>query len=246
MSGVLQRLVARAAGTETPGLQARLPARFEAGGMMEDGFSERVDEVTVEPRNAHEESSGAPATDAPATESVTGEVRADPRETHISPELTPRTAQKRRAETVPEDRQNDGPPVAELRGDADDRPSAPPAPLVTAVERLTERVVTQERLPADAAPSSAPFEGDAPPEPLLSTEPAERQVEALPVAPIPTKRAERGAPAGDPVGMQPPEISIHIGRIEVWGETEKAVPRKRAPRELKLSSLSDFLGGGAS
>ncbi|WP_299605112.1 hypothetical protein [uncultured Tateyamaria sp.] len=245
MSGVLQRLVARAAGTEKPGLQARLPARFEAGGMTEDGFSERVDEVTVEPRNSREEISAAPAREAPATESVTEEVRADPREARFSPELTPRTAQKRRAETAPEDRQNDGPPFAELRHEVDET-SAPHAPPLTAVERVTERVVTEERLAADAAATSTPPKGDAPPEPLLFTEPAEREVEALPVAPIPPKRAERGAPAGDPVGTQPPEISIHIGRIEVRGETEKAVPRKRAQRDLKLSSLSDFLGGSAS
>ena len=245
MSGVLQRLVARAAGTEKPGLKARLPARFEAGGMMEDGFSERVEEVAVEPRNAQEEVSVAPAREASTTENVTREVRADPQEARLSQDLTPRKAQKRPTETVPEDRQNDGPAFAEPWHDADG-PSAPPTPLLTTVERVVEHAVTEERLAADATPTSAPFEEDAPPEPLLSTDPVEREVEALPVAPIPAKRVERGVPTVEPVDTQPPEISIHIGRIEVRGETEKAAPRKRAPRELKLSSLSDFLGGGAS
>lgn len=245
MSGVLQRLVARATGRERPGLQARLPARFEAGGMMEDGFSERVEEVTIEPRNAQEDVPVAPAREAFATENVTGEARADPQKVRFSPDLKPRKAQTHRIETVPEDRLNDEPTFAEARHDLDG-PSAPPAPLLAFVERVADHVVTKERLAADAAPASVPGDGDAPPEPLLSTEPAEREVEALPVAPIPAKRVERGVPTVEPVDTQPPEISIHIGRIEVRGETEKAAPRKRAPRELKLSSLSDFLGGGAS
>lgn len=246
MSGVLQRLVARAAGTEKPGLQARLPARFEAGGIMEDGFSERVEEVTVEPRNAQEEVPVAPAREAFATENVTGEVRADPQKARFLPDLTPRKAQTHKTETVPEDRQNDEPPIAEALHDVDG-PSAPPTPLLASVELVAERAVTEERLATDAAPASVSQVGDAPPEPLLSTDPVEREVEALPVTPKPAaKRVERGVPTVEPVDTQPPEISIHIGRIEVRGETEKAAPRKRAPRELKLSSLSDFLGGGAS
>ncbi|WP_299773911.1 hypothetical protein [uncultured Tateyamaria sp.] len=245
MSSVLQRLVARAAGKQKPGLQARLPARFEAGGMTEDGFSERVEEVAAEPRHAREESSPRPVREVPASESMTEDVRAESVEARFSPDMPSPAVPKRRTEPEREDRQDDGPLFVEVR-EGSDGTSVGPAPLLTAEERVMERVVKGERLVAESAPPSAFLAGDEPPEPLLPTEPAEREVGSLPVAPMPAQRVERGTPLGEPLDTQPPEISIHIGRIEVRGEAEKAAPRKRAPRELKLSSLSDFLDGGAS
>lgn len=240
MSGVLQRLVARATGAERAGVQARLPARFEAGGMAEDGFSERVDEVAA-PRRAREEAAPLPVREARGEEPVFEERRDDPEAVPPSPEVPRQEARVKVTREAPDEGRQ---PIAERLGEAET--PASPAPLLSTTERTVERVVVEERSVAAAEPPRARAERYAPPAPLLPPEPGRSALAPLPAPHVPARRVERQAEAREAPAPQPPEISIHIGRIEVRGEAEKPAPRKRAPREVKLASLSDYLGGGAS
>lgn len=221
MSGVLQRLVERAAGTEMPGLRPRLPGLFESGtgdaGLVEVAGEAAAPQAegsrsamplpvppqvlpTIPPEHAAPPPRPAPL--LPAAETATRSTIAAP-----SPEPLPFAAEPA--------------PASSARHPVEARVAEPDSPLAPLVERTRP----------------------APP-PLLPAEPPERLVriirtrltESLPPAPRPAGTAI-AAPAE-------PEITIQIGRLDIRSETPAPRAAPRPSPQPSLPSLADYLRGG--
>lgn len=244
MSGVLQRLVGRATGQVSEGLQPRLPARFESA-TREPGLNEIRSEESPAPsppaasepevstplsRRAH-----APAIDAPAepmqppAAPVEGTFPSTPTEVHVAGQPI-----------------DHAPPPADLEAAA----PAPLLPQIAAMQTFSAETPHREstkQIPGGASQvlnaETVPVRPDpprSPPEPLLPADTAASPLEAPAIAPA-TPRTE-AAPIPD--NAEPPEITIHIGRLDIRTEAQKPSPPKRpATQPRAMPSLSDYLRG---
>lgn len=246
----LARLVARATGQAATGLTPRLPARFETA---PGDPAAPIETAATEP--------AAPASrSAPAAEAPENPPRPAPPAAR-APDPNPLGASLDRPEPVaathpghprsPETTVPPSPPGPLLRETASPvlplhHAALPPAP--PPFDTLASRPAP----PAEQAPQTLP-RGDlatsAPPEPLLPpapprATPPSQQARAPdgPAAPAMTRLAA-AAPA-----PQPPEITVHIGRLHVVTEPREArVPRATAERPApRADTLSDYLRGKGS
>ncbi|WP_157935884.1 hypothetical protein [Paracoccus zhejiangensis] len=221
MSGILQRLVGRATGAETPGLRPRLPGRFE-GGAGELGFREVADEV-VAPQ----------IPDAKQAEEVPAEGQGRP-----SAPAEPAASPIRPAPLLPPAHAPSQPRVAAAEPATAEPPAiaghAPAAPLEAAEPRVST-----------VTPSLAPDPIRSAPPPLLPVQPHERLEQA-----ITTRLVEHTPAHPHSVPLQlteaapEPEITIHIGRLDIRSDTPAPRPASRAPQQPSLPSLADYLRGG--
>ncbi len=240
----LARLAALASGRASSRLRPVLPARFEPGGFGEEEFSERHDETPAPPATAPDRA-------------------AEPVPQTLAPPAGPRT---RAAPSGPPAGRTLAPETPEAAS------KAPPAPLIDVPEptlRDVQSASTDPAMPApDALPppqpsgrkeqlaphapvapfATAPAVSDAaPPPPLLP--PAPRPGFDPEPAPSAAK-SDRRAPAAPAVSSTPPapppEITIHIGRIELREAAppprERPRPERRAPQ---VTPLGDYLKGGS-
>ena len=234
----LARLVARATGQSAPGLTPRLPARFETA----------PDEIGMtEPRvPAPGPVATAEAPDSPPRPATLAARAPDPGLQRAFP---------------------DGPELVAVAPSENSRPPSttvlpsPPAPLVRETAPISSplhraalppspplvaAVTPQPALPAGQAPPSVTLGSPAlgaPPEPLFPP----LSPRAMP-APQPASAPDRPTaqamtrPAAAPPAPQPPEITVHIGRLHVV--TEARVPRAPPDRPAKRAdTLSDYLRG---
>ena len=241
---VLTRLVARAMGQAAPGLTPRLPGRFETGGG--GGEPIEVDLRTVAalarvPEAARREA--PPVRQTPRghhAASETGErpASAQPSEAP-APEapgpLAPRIAEPEPARAEPHDRPE--PEELIVTALASHQPTAhpdvPPRPLALQAEHASEerRDATRERAPEVLLPDAPPpVERGRSPEPAGALSP--------PFRAAPVGRNRQAA------GPEPPEITVHIGRIDVVMAPEERKGAKRPePRRPQMTELGDYLRG---
>lgn len=244
MTGVLARLFARATGQADSNLRPRAPARFEDTGTHATGFRPASEEVVVTspvpPQAEPDEAQQIPANRAAArADTADSGVREADEDDTRSP--TPRRNKRHSAPPplLPADRTS---PLDPPRVDSDtgDRRAAVRGP------------------PADSTPH-----GERPDEPDAGSADIDEQPKFMPILPrrlsglagddqrtIPRPDlADQAAFPGQArrTGIVPeaPEITIHIGRIELRSDSvsAKAKPERRAEREKSTTSLSDYLKG---
>jgi hypothetical protein len=247
VTGVVNRLLARATGRERSTLHLRRPARFERGptrlGSREALPSEELDERAAAPlRAAEPEPSSGP--------------RPVPRETGHASEGRPHRAPPAPApETRPDapPSANPGAPVA-----------TPPDPRANAVERLELPPASRAKARAmrRAAPGSTPAAeqataaSPAPPPPARPRDPPDAAAPLLDNRPGPSSDApERHPLAASPRRMeramsldraapQPlPDLTIHIGRVDLRTEPPRPARVRTARPAPRLPSLADYLRG---
>lgn len=242
---VLTRLVARATGQAAPGLTPRLPGRFEIGGGA--GEPLEVHERTVfTPRSPAASHEAPPLRQAPRGESPAVESREA---------RAPAPQSERPAPEAPE-------PVAprmEKPEPARAEPQTPSEPLELIVTTRTDRDAPVEREAPEHPLPSRIVEG----EPDLRRDTMERSLEVLLPGPPPADRTRRPSePDGAmpalvralPVSRnrqaaapEPPEITVHIGRIDVvMAPEERKAAKRPEPRRPQMTELGDYLRGRES
>ena len=254
MTGVLKRLVAHATGQAASRLRPRPRSRFEtpskrnqqdALALHEETLVRRpaVNEAAPEaievpddgprdpmraaPQRSAERSSGDRRTVEATPAEPARESAPDPLSTRREPALPRRLPG--RALSFPFEASEDGTttPGAESRMGA----GSPGAGRRGGVGVRAQAPVADE---AGAPAPLIPGAEDAPPEGFarISTPPAARPLRR-------TSFRQQAEPA-------PPDITIHIGRIDLRSETAKPERRPRRSRpETKLTSLGDYLKNGA-
>jgi hypothetical protein len=241
MSDVLVRLLGRATGEAQAGLRPRVPTLFERG-FAETGFLESAAVVLADrpPPEPAVEATAAPARQrdrAPdATESPLPEV--PPREPPADAALL-RPA--RAAPRVPES-------ASGRQAAPEAAPDArPPVPLIAEVPTRPAPVLP---VPPPAATDGAAEPGSdthapGPPAQLLPAEPAKRVHERVVERMTGTRAGAQPAAAVQPSApAAEPEISIHIGRLDIRADAPEPAPRRGPPPTRSLLSLSDYLRGG--
>ncbi len=241
---VLTRLVARAKGQAAPGLTPRLPGRFETGSGGD------------EPMEVHERTAAGPAPVPEAARREAPPGRQTPRGHHAASATgkRPAAAQPFKA-TAPEAQGPLAPRIAEpvpARAEPRTRPEpvelivttrasqappahpdVPPSPLSPRAERPSgeRRDATRENAPEVLLPDAPPpVERRRPPDPAGARSPPVR------TAPIGRNR-QAAAP-------EPPEITVHIGRIDVVMAPEERKGAKRPePHRPQMTELGDYLRG---
>ncbi|WP_299844398.1 hypothetical protein [uncultured Paracoccus sp.] len=222
MSGVLQRLVARATGAETPGLRPRLPGMFE-GGAGALGFREIADEV-----------------------------------------VAPQVPEARQAESVPPHTQfRPAAPAEHANPPARPAPLLPPTqapsqpPTVAAQSAVIEPTAIADRPPAvsfkpaaprvsTVTPTLAPDPMRPAPLPLLQVQPPERLEHSITTRLVETMPARPHSAPHQPADAAPepePEITIHIGRLDIRSEPPAPRSAPRPSPQASLPSLADYLRG---
>jgi hypothetical protein len=84
-----------------------------------------------------------------------------------------------------------------------------------------------------------------PPARLLPAEPAKRVHDRVVERMTGTRTGAQAAAAPQPSAhAAEPEISIHIGRLDIRADAPKPAPRRAPPPARSLPSLSDYLRGG--
>ena len=257
MSGVLNRLVARATGVEKAGVLPRLPSRFEVPtGATALGFRGGDDDVPApvdaigqaEPSLDHRPSDIRDEAATDVVEPGTPKTRKSPPARlqsqrmvenpalprQVSPQAPAAARPDNVSEGMPEPFLGDEPVTVVVAGaftDTRQRSAAPPQEISRDVD-------------ASFDPSTAP-----PPEPLLMPDQTALAVqlpqEVAPVAP-PDAHSQPTAATDPPA----PEISIHIGRIELRGDAPgpayKTAPETRRDRSPAMTTLADYLKGGGA
>lgn len=245
MTGVLSRLVARATGAVRPGMVPRLPARFEAGTGPDIGASATISELP-EPGQVQQ------GDDAPEAS----------QQSRVAPSAAPDTGPL--VPRIP------GLPTKPPVPTAGLTPSGPVPPVSPVPEPLRMR---ETRAPRERQARSLSDPGTVSPQPLLPSVPAaspvapepsagqpvpepDRPVGPVPVAllaraPEPTREDPATArPQVAPRRMQPaiappepPEIVIHIGRVDIRSDAAPARREKTQKRRAELTPLADYLRG---
>jgi len=250
MSGVLQRLVDRASGSATPGLRPRLPARFETAA------------TESWPGELHRE---MPAQPGPASPAQGQRTDTPPSRNDAPPPPDPLQPRVPLAEVIlpstPPDRP-EAPPRGPQQPFATRR--TPPEPLMP--ESPVPRVRSPEA-PSSSDPSAVPLHqaaaeadplGRQPPrvevvqhyrpapEPLLPPASDMPRAEPAPPPDGPAAESDTARAEGD-LESPAPEITIHIGRLDIGAEPPRpaSVPRP-ASRARPMPSLADYLRGGRS
>lgn len=248
---VLARLVARATGQLAPGLAPRLPGRFEtAPGAWGGSFEVQERNVTAPPpadatqRLRTEAPPPPPAPAAAKQNTESGSRRPQP----LMPERTtavdqaPLPPSDAASAETPRRAQPQAPDVAEP---PPDHGVAPAKPAAEGVEAPGSRL---RRAKPEGAPTHLSAEIVAAPEPLLpkASPTADRsgrsdpphRVQSPPFQAPPYARSGRAAPA------EPPEITVHIGRIDIVASPEEPkAPRRAKPRRPQMTELGDYLRG---
>jgi hypothetical protein len=242
--GVLQRLVDQATGTATPGLRPRLPARFETAA-PDPGLHEIHHEVP------------APSTPTPQPPDPAMVTRRQDDEGPVRP--PPESLQPPAAMAEP------APPPTHARPEPDLTPpkahpaplAPPPPPLLPQAPAARMAMWTPPAAPPprvetvsaeDPRPASPPpRRRQTAPEPLLP-----------PAEPLPSTILERETPehpARSADATQPdelpaasaPEITIHIGRLDIRAEAPKpARPQRQVTTRPSMPTLADYLRGSGS
>lgn len=239
MSDVLQRLVGRATGEVAGGLRPRRPSRFEST-------------LRETARVAVNAEAGAPPAAAPdrvrrddpgptparGAEPVPAIATAAPRPPAAPPASTPAPGDP----TAPPADRN-APTQGGRRRAADPQSPPPPAAAPLADPRTDEPAGTRGH---PGAPPPRP--GSATPPPLLPPRPlpglAEDFRSALGPAPPPPETSRTRGPETEP---SPPDVTIHIGQLDVRSEAPPARrPARDAAGRAGLPSLADYLRGGRS
>lgn len=251
MSGALQRLVRQSTTATLQGLRPRLPSRFESGGLA--GLVETRSEIraavrkrlgarapasvrgiSAKPRaRLHTAEPQAPS-DARPPPAPTEEARSEPR--HVdSGEAAPRR-DRPAATTSPTPESVEPEPLLPRTDAAPEPPLAPrsgpsgPSRVSLAGNALAETGHAQD--PAPHPPAE-------PPAPLLPTD-----LVAPAALPDGSPVAERAEPKRPGAVAAEPEITIHIGRLDIHADPPRRAPRAApAERISTLPSLSDYLRG---
>ncbi|NVO58272.1 hypothetical protein HW561_21020 [Rhodobacteraceae bacterium B1Z28] len=245
---VLGRLTELASGRAQARLRPRLPTRFEPGGYAEDGFVTRDQEIAASAPNSDRRES---ALDSPAQPQRKPQKQREQRATDAS-----RPIPSRPQPDPPASRRELGPlPIPESvtsetvqnpphLSNQPTRPAQekPDQPMPQIIEQTAETDGIIHHHHYDTLPPA-----DTPPDPLLP--PVENPKFNLTAQILPEPRGERPdrVAAGASGPSAPPEITIHIGRIDLrTPQPEK--PRRPKPKGPKapVASLSDYLKGGSS
>ncbi len=241
---LLTRLVARATGRAAAGLTPRLPGRFETGS------------AGAEPPEVHGRTVAAPARAAEAVRREAPLPRTARHSEGPAPEgqetRAPAALSERSAPDLPEPL----PPPAETpnAGRAEPRQAPePPGPIVAAQaghDTPEDREAARQHLPP-----GPPLRGPKPQRPAV-----ERAPDVLLSEPPPFDRRRRPSDPGGEIrppfrappvtrnrqtaAPEPPEITVHIGRIDVVMTPDERKGAKRAePRPPRMTDLGDYLRG---
>lgn len=251
----LARLLARATGQAAPGLRPRLPARFETPGAEPPrGFETVSTESAPAPGERSAEPAGpASSRRAPRAQAIDrpraqGE-RTTPAHTSFeAADLPPKTSPPKGI--TPGRRPASPPPLMPEPGPKDlaDAPGA----------ATTDDAMAAGPAPRAAAPRSAETQEPAPPrrrvdltlgplpEPLLPPVPPRRAPaphEARPDAPR-LSGTTASSTARVAAAPEPPEITVHIGRLHVVTEPQKSRTVPERPRRARhAATLGDYLRG---
>lgn len=249
---VLARLVARATGQASPGLAPHLPGRFETVPGDWSGSFEVQERNAAAPPPAGE--TVRPRMDAPPRPPslAAGEESAQPGPERPRSLISERAAAVDPARVPPLDAasadppRHDGPRALESAEPPPDRTKAPAGPAAEGTER------PGPMMPRRAAPEGAPFRWSAEivaaPEPLLPDAPPTLDRAMRPDPPDRAQRPPFQAPpftrAGRVAPAEPPEITVHIGRIDVVASSEeRKAPRRPESRRPQMTALGDYLRG---
>jgi len=250
---VLTRLLARAKGQAASGLVPRLPGRFETAPGDRGGPLE-VQEQRLSASPAPVGRSDRPMMNAlpqPPSPPV-GEGRFEPSRARPRPLIPGRAVADDETpasplDAVPASQPGRGvPPISELPGPPPPgRTATPAATTAERVERLDRaaRHAEEERALSAVLPEIA-----ATPAPLL---PDVRPPVDLPVRPddpdrtqIPPFHAQPKTRTGRTAKEEPPDITIHIGRIDVVAvPEERKTPKRPERRRPQMTALGDYLRG---
>ncbi|MFA0811103.1 hypothetical protein [Microbulbifer epialgicus] len=251
MSGVLQRLVGRATGDVSAGLRPRLPSRFETNG-REYSFREIHTEENTQPSPSPVKESKTKI-DSYAGSSTSAAIKSSPAQVIQPVEIS-----------------IDAPsPIARPSMTGEKRAGKPlpvtPSPLLTETHASTMSSEMNASIPEDVShqESRAPIQEsgmevlphspsyrpnlapDRLPEPLLPQSPTSNFIEQLETtATAPPLKTPAASEETETDVVAPPEINIHIGRLDIRSEMQKTPPSKhRASQARSLPSLSDYLRG---
>lgn len=242
MSGVLNRLVARATGAATSGVRARMPARFEGAGLAEDGFSVVSEDVPAAaagialsgPNVAQKETVDRGPVDAPTAgaEPIAESPLDDPPIAAYRPEalLHEPLAQPDMAHSSEDSALSSVMSDPSIAASEDGLPEPQTLDLLTEVSGpLPERAEAPDRAPVPMLPRDQPLESS----------------ENAPVSGLKLNTSQMQAPPAANTVPQAPDITIHIGRIELRSEAARPPKPKRAARQSSMPTLADYLKGGA-
>jgi hypothetical protein len=244
VTGPLTRLAARALGAPAPmtgnpaaAIRPRLPLRFEPDAGLPPPPEEGLNAGQI------------PLRPAPDPAPRTGDLRATDRSAPSSPEIcvekTPTAAPLRRP-----------PPPPDILPADHKAPSLRPSPTTTPVAATrTVIAAAQETPPFRHAPATAPPAAHsapqpappAPSRPAIPTPPAPLQPvrEPPPFRPAPAAPLPERLPGAPPRAQAeaPPDIVIHIGRIDVAAPAAAAAPTRPDPTPPRHTDLGDYLRG---
>lgn len=251
MAGAFQRLIGRATGAEMAGLRPRLPALFESSG-DQAGFDERQQEASV-PASSRPElrRSVPPPAPAAAPRSI-----ADPERRAAASDVQAQAPIEAQSSglapsrslnaTQPPDASSPAIPAPLLRTEVTSAPTSPAGPETTGETPSHAAPLPEMRQEPASHPNRQIAQGELPdpPRPLLQELTPDRAAkENRHIA-----QAPAASPRPDPrdEAVQP-EITIHIGQLDVRSATPQPVaPQRSAPRARNLPSLSDYLRGRGS
>ncbi len=240
---ILSRLVARANGTATPGLRTRLPSHFEAGNSAaQEGFFTVQEDVPARPTPEPHSPPVAEAPqhrqqDTPRAEPPPGEhnlhnpeppAPLQPPAQKADTQMAEPTVLPTEAPKVPSSGQNQTPqPLL---------PETPPSEVH--ITHLEQAASEPERQPIARIETSAP-------EPLLPADKA-TVVEHIPHAVAATAPKQHSQAPLSTAEPNPPEITIHIGRIDLRSDAPRPAQSRTPAKRPTLPSLSDYLKGSVS
>ncbi len=248
MSGVLTRLIARGKGTAEPGLSPRIASRFESPVEEWGAVTEALTKTPVaEPATRNSptiEGSERPAStreSSPEQPSGSMPEAIQPSDSRQGPAplLPPppvREAARTKASTPPAASTSDIPSELE-------RPVAPP--LLTPETEPEVRVHREANESESGGSTGLTADSSRPPVPLL---PPERTPAATPQTSFQVNPTFAPQPGAVPTARQemtqapePPEIVIHIGRIDIRSDPEPRAPAKRRQARPQMTPLGDYL-----
>lgn len=235
---ILARLTAQATGAKTSRLRPKLPGRFESTGQTGEGFSVISEEIPAERPAFRPE---APEAGPEAPHPSTGTGSAPPRQS-LRAVLPDKSVEPETTLPLPFPRQ----PVGERRTEQPVsmrhriEQDATPEPFQEVRSGTKARAVAQVR-PSDRA---------LPPQPLLPQAASAQFARAAPLirGSAPHVQGEAAPPFIATPNPAAPEITIHIGRIDLReaAPTQTAAKSKASKRDRPVSKLGDYLKGGRS
>lgn len=255
MNSVLTRLIARGKGANELGLRPRIASRFETS----------QDDWGAAPELQSESSRLAPeSSKATASEPQQNSISVDPTASHpkrsdpLESEASPQTRQIPAAPSKRQTAFNPSlavPPQISNVSKPDDaavtRQESPPKPLIPTITSEVDRK-PDINTPESNEGSARELEVRVPPMPLLPPETQPGRTEEGPFQfselPAPQIALPGHRQAEAPQAQEPPEIVVHIGRIDVRSDpAPQAPPQRRRTGRPQMTPLGDYLKsrGGA-